>query len=82
MWRNSALRLRFLIFDAWVVVFIFIGLFHWRRWTFETMCAAMLVFGSLGNFGLNPVTLGRWLRSLLTGPVRPAVTHDRRRRLA
>jgi hypothetical protein len=82
MWRDSSLRLQFFFFDAWVILFIFIWLFRWRWWTFEIMVAAMVVFGVLGKFDLTPVTLGRWLRGLFAGPVRPAVTHERRRRLA
>jgi hypothetical protein len=82
MWRDTALRLRFVIFDAWSMVPFLLFAFHWSWWTLETAAATAVVLFVLEQLGLDLQRGVRWLRSVLVGRVRTAIPHARKRRLA
>ena len=82
MWRDTALRLRFLMFDAWSMIPFLLFCFHWRWWTLEFSGATALVLWFLEQLGLDLPRGLRWLRSLAAGRVRVAIPHDKKRRLA
>ncbi len=82
MWRDTALRLRFVIFDAWSMIPFLIFCFHWRWWTFETAAATAVILFVLEQLGLDLPRGFRWVRSVAAGRVRPAIPPAKKRRLA
>lgn len=72
-WRNTALTVRFLIFDAKAGVPFFFFLAHIAVWTLVISVMSFVVFGILERFGYSLEVALRLLRSTLAGPVRYAV---------
>jgi intracellular multiplication protein IcmT len=72
-WRNTALTVRFFIFDARAAFPVALALMHIRPWTMGAALAVFVLFGVLEWLGISMVVALRALRSWIAGPVRYGV---------
>ena len=80
MWRETGSPVRFLIFDARVLLPLVIWFAHLLSWwTFGIAVAGIVTFGAVERLGLTFPAAVRLLRRLLVGPHRPAVPSWKRR---
>ena len=81
-WRYAMARPHLMFFDARLVFFIILFVFHIRWWTFAVLVFAIVGFTGASYFNYSLENVIRLVRSKLVGPFRPAVAHTRLRPMA
>ena len=78
-WRYAMARPHLMFFDARLIFFIILFVFHIRWWTFAMLVFAIAGFTSANYFNYSLENVLRLLRSKLVGPFRSAVAYTRLR---
>lgn len=78
-WRYAMARPHLMFFDARLIFFIILFVFHIRWWTFAVLVFAIAGFTSASYFNYSLENVLRLFRSKLVGPFRPAVAYTRLR---
>lgn len=78
-WRHSMARPHLTLFDARLVFFVALFVFHIRWWTFFLLIIALTVFGVANQLNYSLESIWRLARSRLVGSRRPAVPYTRLR---
>lgn len=78
-WRHSMARPNLTLFDARLVFFVALFVFHIRWWTFLLLIAALTIFAVANQLNYSLESIWRLFRSKLTGTRRPAVPYTRLR---
>lgn len=81
-WRDTGLVIRIGPFDAKLVFFLGLWLFHWRWWTFEVAVGGVVFFAVIEWFGLTLPAAFRTCRRFISGNIRPAVPNWNKRRFS
>ncbi|MDA8586546.1 IcmT/TraK family protein [Rhodobacteraceae bacterium] len=81
-WRYAMARPHLLFFDARLIFFIILFIFHIRWWTFAVLVFAIAGFTGASYFSFSLENVVRLVRSKLVGQFRPAVSHTRLRPMA
>ena len=68
-WRETQRPVRFLCFDARIVIFIGLALAHVRVWTICVLVFAAVALLIMERKGMRPENAGRHFRTWLSGPV-------------
>ena len=67
-WRETQRPVRFLCFDARIVIFIGLALAHVRVWTICVLVFAAVALLIMERKGMRPENAGRHFRTWLSGP--------------
>ncbi|MDF3416687.1 hypothetical protein HKX54_19630 [Sulfitobacter sp. M57] len=78
-WRYAMARPHLMFFDARLIFFIILFVFHIRWWTFAMLVFAIAGFTSANYFKYSLENVLRLFRSKLVGPFRSAVAYTRLR---
>lgn len=78
-WRYAMAHPHLMFFDARLIVFIILFIFHIRWWTFAVLVIAIAGFTGASYFNYLLENLIRLLRSKLVGSFRSAVPYTRLR---
>ncbi|WP_299733380.1 IcmT/TraK family protein [uncultured Tateyamaria sp.] len=78
-WRYAMARPHLMFFDARLIFFIILFIFHIRWWTFAVLVFAIAGFTVASYFNYSLENLMRLARSKLVGAFRPAVSYTRLR---
>ncbi|MCQ0090340.1 IcmT/TraK family protein [Roseovarius sp. M141] len=81
-WRYAMARPHLAFFDARLVFFIVLFVFHIRWWTFAVLVFAIAGFTGASYFNYALENVMRLCRSKLVGSFRPAITYTRLRPMA
>lgn len=81
-WRYAMARPHLMFFDARLIFFIVLFVFHIRWWTFVVLVVAIAGFTSASYFSYSLENVLRLVRSKLVGTFRPAVPYTRLRPMA
>jgi intracellular multiplication protein IcmT len=74
VWRDTARSPRLFLFDAKIVIPIFIFMLSISWFTFGLLIACISVLAIVERFGFSIPVAMRWCRSWLAGPVRYGVS--------
>lgn len=80
-WRYAMGKPYLTFFDARLIFFVALFLFHIRWWTFVVLILAITVFTVANQLNYSLESLWRLFRSRLIGSRRPAVPYTRLRRM-
>lgn len=81
-WRYAMARPHLMFFDARLIFFIILFVFHIRWWTFGVLVFAIAGFTVASYFNYSLENVVRLFRSKLVGAFRPAVAYTRLRPMA
>ena len=81
-WRYAMARPQLMLFDARLIFYIILFIFHIRWWTFAVLVSAIAGFTGASYFNYSPENVIRLARSKLVGSFRPAVAYTRLRPMA
>lgn len=73
-WRDSSRLPRFFLIDARASFPFLLFLLHIRVWSFVLALVTMVFFGLLERYGFSLVVFSRWLRTLMAGPRKIAIS--------
>lgn len=78
-WRYAMARPNLTIFDARLIFFVALFLFHIRWWTFMLLIGALTVFFVANQMNYSIESISRLIRSRLIGNRRTAIVYTRLR---
>lgn len=78
-WRYAMARPHLMFFDARLIFFIILFVFHIRWWTFAVLVFAIAGFTGASYFNYSLENVTRLARSKIVGPFRPAMAYTRLR---
>jgi hypothetical protein len=81
-WRCAMARPHLMFFDARLIFFIILFVFHIQWWTFAILMFAIAGFTAASYFNYSLENVVRLSRSKLVGSFRPAVAYTRLRPMA